>query len=185
MCGWHGFDHQDGKLQKIFERVEEGEKPLMKGTETIFFDDHGIMYATTEHGKLITLTDLVTDASTGKTTVKATWIKDLGPGRPLAGKFSGNTLYIADSVLGLCRVQNVSHPQSKLEIVASTVMDQGKETRIHFADDVAVGPQSGKVYFTDGKKYTTCLSKIHIISKMKSHFWRVIIQQRVKFIPSV
>lgn len=141
-----------GKLQKIFERVVEGEKPLVKGTETIFFDDHGTMYATTEQGKLITLTDMVTDESTGMTTVTATSIKDLGIGRPLAGKFWGDTLYIADSVLGLTRVQNVSNPRSKVEIVASTVMDQGKETRIHFADDVAIGPQSGKIYFTDASE---------------------------------
>jgi len=148
---WSVSTFIDGKLQKIFERVGEGEKPLMKGTETIFFDDHGTMYATTEQGKLITLTDMATDESTGKTTVKATYIKDLGAGRPLSGKFWGDTLYIADSVLGLTRIQNVSNPHSKVEIVASTVMDQGKETRIRLADDVAIGPQSGKVYFTDGK----------------------------------
>lgn len=139
----------DGKLTKIFERVSPGQSPLMKGPETIFFDDHGAMYATTEEGNLIRLTDMETDES-GKMTVKATIVKDLGNGRPLAGKFLGDTLYVADPVLGLTRVQNVADPKSKVEIVATTVMDDGKESRIRYADDVAVAPQSGMVYFTDG-----------------------------------
>lgn len=139
----------DGKLTKIYERIEPNQPPLMKGTETLFFDDHGTMYATTERGNLISFADIQTD-SNEKTTVKISLVKNLGPGRPLAGKFLGNTLYVADAVLGLTRVQNVFDSSSKVEIVASTVVDDGKETRIHFADDLAVAPNSGMVYFTDG-----------------------------------
>jgi hypothetical protein len=125
----------------------------MKGTETMFFDDHGTMYSTTGNGNLISFTDIQIDGGNGKTTAKTSLVKDLGTGRPLAGKFLGNTVYVADAVLGLTRVQNVYDPRSKVEIVASTVVDHhngGKETRIHFADDVAVAPKSGMVYFTDG-----------------------------------
>ncbi len=147
----------DGKLTKIFERVEPGQSPLMKGTETIFFDDNGIMYATTEQGNLISLTDMETDDG-GKITTKATIIQDLGNGRPLAGKFLGDTLYVADAMLGLTRVRNVFDSRSKVEIVVSTVIDEGKETRIHFADDVAVAPGSGMIYFTDGELLYSSIS---------------------------
>lgn len=121
----------------------------MKGTETIFFDDNGTMYATNENGKLISITDIHTD-SEGTTSAKATVVKNLGTGRPLAGKFLGDTLYVADAALGLTRVKNVSDPSSKVEIVASSVIVDGKESRITFADDVAVAPNTGMVYFTDG-----------------------------------
>jgi hypothetical protein len=140
----------DGKLTKIYERIEPGRSPLMNGTETVFFDDHGTMYATTENGNLISFSDIQTPDDDGKSTTKTSLVKDLGTGRPLAGKFMGSTVYVADSVLGLTRVQNVYDPKSKVEIVASTVMDNGKETRIFFADDLAVAPNSGMVYFTDG-----------------------------------
>jgi hypothetical protein len=46
-----------GKLQKIFERVEDGQKPLMKGAETIVFGANGTMYVLTEESNLISLTD--------------------------------------------------------------------------------------------------------------------------------
>lgn len=141
----------DGKLSKIYERVEQGQNPLMKGPETVFFDDEGIMYTTTDYGDLISLTDFATDKTTGKITAKATKIKDLGVGRPLGAKFLGSTLYIADPVMGLMRVSDVFDPKSKAEVVATTVVDGGKETRILFADDVAVAPSTGMVYFTDGK----------------------------------
>ncbi len=141
----------DGKLQKIFERVEEGKPRLLKGIETVFFDSKGTMYSTNEDANLIALTDFQTDLN-GKTTAKTTKIAGLGVGRPLGARFTGddNTLYITDAVLGLTRIQKPQDPKSKVEIVATTVMDQGKETRILFADDVAIGPKTGMVYFTDG-----------------------------------
>jgi DNA-binding beta-propeller fold protein YncE len=72
---------------------------------------------------------------------------------PLGAKFTpdGNTVYIADGALGLLRVVDPLNPKSKVEIVASKVMDGGKITPITFADDVTIGPKSGRVYFTDGK----------------------------------
>eukprot|EP00934_Nitzschia_sp_Nitz4_P004608 Nitzschia sp. Nitz4//scaffold9_size221794//91527//93025//NITZ4_001345-RA/size221794-snap-gene-0.99-mRNA-1//1//CDS//3329560998//4598//frame0 len=137
-----------GKLSKIYERLEEGQPPLLKGPETVFFDNQGTMYTATENGNLISLTDFEA-TNEGDLTAKTTWVKDLGTGRPLGGKFLGDSLYVADSVLGLTRVSNVSDPFSKVEIVATTVVDNGKLTRIHFADDVAVSTRSGMVYFTD------------------------------------
>jgi hypothetical protein len=145
----------DGKLQKIHERLEEGKRTLMRGPETVLFDNDGILLALTEEANLVSLTDFEKDDSdTTKITAKTTLIANLGNGRPLGGKFtSDGTLYIADAVLGLTRIKNPRDPKSKLELVASTVMDMdgaGQETRILFADDVAIGPKTGMVYFTDG-----------------------------------
>jgi Strictosidine synthase len=75
-------------------------------------------------------------------------------------------MYIADAVLGLTRVSDVLDPYSKVEIVASHVIDdkitiykydngtveevvEQIATPILYADDVTIGPRSGKVYFTD------------------------------------
>lgn len=128
---------------------------MMKGPETIFFDDYGTMYSATEEGNLISFTDIQTNERDGKTTAKVTLVKDLGPGRPLGAKFLGDTLYVADAALGLTRVTNVLDPKSKVEIVATGVMDGGNWTRIMYADDVAVSPKTGMVYFTDGESCLT------------------------------
>lgn len=147
------FKH--GKLQRIYERSNEtanGEGRLLRSAETVVFGPDGTMYTTTDQGYLISLTDLVVESSE-RITAKTTLVKDLGPGRPLGAKFTpnGNTLYIADSVLGLLRVQDPSKSESKVEIVASEVMDGGRRTRLNFADDLTIGPKTGRVYFTDGK----------------------------------
>jgi sugar lactone lactonase YvrE len=141
-----------GKLQKIFERVQDGEEALLKGAETIVFGGDGTLYALTEEANLISLTDFETSADDKSiVTAKSTLVKDLGMGRPLGGKFTpdGETLYMADSLLGLTRIRNPQDPASKVELVVSKVMDAGKMTPISYAIDVAVGPVSGKVYFTD------------------------------------
>lgn len=148
------FKH--GKLQKIYERVNEAENgngKLLRSPETVFFGPDGTMYTCTDEGYLISLTDFVVE-SPERVTAKTTLVKDLGPGRPLGAKFTpdGNSLYIADAVLGLLRVQDPLDPESKVEIVASAVMDNGRRTRLHLADDVVVGPKTGRVYFTDGKQ---------------------------------
>jgi hypothetical protein len=122
----------------------------LKGPETVFFDKNGVMYFGNENGNLVAMTDFET-ASDGTSTGKTTLVADLGPGRPLSGKFSGDTLYIADAVLGLTRIRNISDPTTKVEIVASTVIDDGLSSRLLFVDDVAIGPKTGAVYFTDGK----------------------------------
>lgn len=81
-------------------------------------------------------------------------VADLGMGRPLGGCFTNNnTLYIADAHLGLTRL---SSPGAKVELVASRVMDQGQWTQILYANDVVVGPKTGRVYFTDCKWDKCC-----------------------------
>ena len=163
-----------GKIMKIYER---GSKGLLRGPETIFFgpststsaDGGGdrnddIMYTLTDQGFLISLTDLQPVSGDGDDndddsrffwTAETTLVKDLGPGRPLSAKFTtdgSNTLYIADAVLGLTRIQNPTSPTSKVEIIASKVFDkeQNNWTRINYADDLTIGPKTGRVYFSDG-----------------------------------
>ena len=145
------FEH--GKSKAIYERLDNpDDERLLRGPETVFFGPDGTMFTTTDKGYLISLTDFVTETKT-KITAKTTLLKDLGPGRPLGAKFTpdGNTLYIADGALGLLRVVDPMNPKSKVEIVASKVIDNGQITPITFADDVTIGPKTGRVYFTDGK----------------------------------
>ena len=138
--------------------METGKRPLMKGPETVLFDNDGILFVLTEDANLVSLTDFEnknesSDDDTTKMmmTAKTTVVANLGMGRPLGGTFAPDgTLYIADAILGLTRIKNPKDPKSKLEIVASTVMDAGEETRIFFADDVVIGPKTGMIYFTDG-----------------------------------
>jgi sugar lactone lactonase YvrE len=140
-----------GKLQKIFERVEDGQTPLMKGAETIVFGTDGTMYVLTEESNLISLTDFESSEDGLSLTAKANFVKDLGIGRPLGGKFTpdGQTLYIADAILGLTRLKNPHDPASKVELISNAVMDGGVMTPILYADDVDIGPISGKVFFSD------------------------------------
>lgn len=143
----------DGRLQKLYERIVDGREPLMKGPETVVFGNDGTMYVLTEEAKLLSLTEFESIDSV-KVTAKATLVKDLGMGRPLGGKFAPDgTLYVADTLLGLIRVQNPSsNNDSKVELVASRVKGaDGNWTRILYADDVAIGPKTGMVYFSDGK----------------------------------
>jgi DNA-binding beta-propeller fold protein YncE len=154
-----------GKLSKIYERLDDEDdleaEPLLKGPETVVFNPKsGTMYVLTEEALLVSLTEFQThqrqDESKHETTIvtaKATKVVDLGMGRPLGGKFTpdGKTIYIADAFLGLIRVVNPhDFPKSKVELVASQVLDNGTMTRIINANDVAIGPKTGKVYFTDG-----------------------------------
>ena len=140
-----------GKTQKIFERVQDGKEPLMKGPETVVFGKDGSMYLLTEEANLIKMKNFEEAADGVNITAEAEFVKDLGVGRPLGGKFTtdGKTLYIADALLGLTRVQDPQDPKSKVEIVASNVMDGDKMTQILYADDVCVGPKTGKIYLTD------------------------------------
>jgi sugar lactone lactonase YvrE len=85
-------------------------------------------------------------------TAKSKVVADLGMGRPLGGRFDAQgTLYIADAHLGLTRLKNPGSGSSKVELVASRVFDQEQWTPILYANDVAVGPNTGMVYFTDCK----------------------------------
>lgn len=141
----------DGRVGKIYERVKEGQEPLMKGPETVIFDKKNVMYIMNEEGFLVSLTDLEEEG--GNSIViwaKSKIVADLGMGRPLGGCFAAdNTLYIADAHLGLIRLS--SAPDSKVELVASRVFDQGSWSPLLYANDVAVGPKTGLVYFTDCK----------------------------------
>jgi hypothetical protein len=146
--------YKHGKLHMIYERLEEGQEPLLKGPETVLFDNDGNLLALTEDANLVKLSDIEKESDTRWTakTTKVGHVGAAGAGRPLGGKYAPDgTLYIADAVLGLTRLKN--HPLSKLEIVASKAKDKnGNETPIFFADDVVIGPKTGWVYFTDGKK---------------------------------
>lgn len=144
------FKH--GKLKKIYERRDGNDTspPLLSSPETVFFGPDGTMYTTTDRSQLISLTDWKHESGE-IISAKATLIKELGPGRPLGAKFTqdGTTIYIADAVLGLLRVRTPLDETTKVEIVASTVVEDGQRTKLLFADDVAIGPVTGKVYFTD------------------------------------
>lgn len=113
------------------------------------------MHALTEDGFLVKLTDFREEeeyTGDGTKVIKATveTVADLGMGRPLGGKFdSDNTLYIADAHLGLTRLKDHKSGHGKVELVASRVFNQGNWTQILYANDVAIGPKTGLVYFTD------------------------------------
>lgn len=141
-----------GKLTKIIERLEEGQEPLLKGPETVIIGPNGGIYAISRGAKLVLLSDFQGTNDPHTKSAKTTLAADLGNGAPLGGKFTpdGNTLYIADALLGLTRIRDFdNYPNSKLELVASKVLDNGVMTPLLFADDVAIGPKTGKVYFSD------------------------------------
>ena len=124
------------------------------------FDNDGTMFGLTEDANLVKISDFES-VSSEIFTAKTTLVADLGIGRPLGGKFSAdNTLWIADAVLGLTRLRDPSNPKSKVEIVATKVLDDGVWTRLGFPDDVAVGPKTGMIYFTDGKEAIVHCSSI-------------------------
>jgi sugar lactone lactonase YvrE len=147
------FKH--GKTRRLTE--SNNGKKLLRGPETVIVNKDGSLYTLTEDAKLVQLTnqrrqgnndnnlsiDIVADVRV---------VRQLGLGRPLGGKFTmdGKTLYIADAILGLTRVTNVHDNKATLEIVASTIMDRnGTISRLAYVDDVAIGPKTGKVYFSD------------------------------------
>lgn len=144
---------------------------MLKGPETVLIDEDGVVYILSEHSKLVSLTDFERDDSDKSYvwTAKATEVAYLGGGRPLGGKFvttgsNTQTLYAADAILGLIRVQNIprigasgdkgKNQQSVVEIVAHRVqLNDGSWSEIRFADDLDVGPKTGHIYFTDGKYF--------------------------------
>mmetsp|Transcript_15276 Transcript_15276/g.27669 ORF Transcript_15276/g.27669 Transcript_15276/m.27669 type:complete len:414 (-) Transcript_15276:74-1315(-) len=144
-----------GKLSKIYERVPEGVEPLMKGPETVVFGNDGTMYVLTEDGNFVSLTDFEYKDDGITITAKTSLVVDLGMGRPLGGKISkDDTLYAADTLLGLIQVQNVSDPRtrSKVQLVASKVMTDDGWSQILYADDVDIGSKSGIIYFSDASE---------------------------------
>jgi Strictosidine synthase len=128
----------------------------LKGPETVVFGNDGSMYILSEDANLVHISNFQ-DSEDGVTiNATASIVADLGIGRPLGGRFTtrGNTLYIGDAILGLTRIRDVKDKKSKLEIVAGTVRDRdGVVSPILYADDVTVGPKTGRVYFTDSTDY--------------------------------
>ena len=139
----------DGKLKKIYERIPEGQEPLLKGPESVVFGNDDTMYVLTVNAKLVKLVDFEDQEDGVSILAAAVEVLDLGIGRPLGGKFAPDgTIYIADLALGLIRVKNPEEARAKVELVASRVMVNGAWSPINYADDVAIG-KSGKVYFSD------------------------------------
>jgi hypothetical protein len=171
-----------GKTTRIVERMSKANDdqkttyaPLLRGPETVLFDDDGVMYILSEEAKLVKLSKFLPLHADDKTTMTAqtSLVADLGMGRPLGGKFVANddgltsTLYVADSLLGLVRVKNIPRmkkveqdafsngptesPRPLVEIIASRVqLKDGTWSQLLFADDVDIGPKTGHVYFSDG-----------------------------------
>lgn len=139
---------KSGRLRKLYERVPEGVTTSLVGCETIVFDGDGVMYTMSgHHGQLLRV------AMEDDGLVATTQVASLGAGVPLGGSFDDRgRLYVADGVLGLTRIdpKATSKPPT-LEILASRVRRKrtGEWSPIRFADDVVVGPKTGKVYFTD------------------------------------
>ena len=140
------------KTQKIYERLEEGQEPLLKGPETILTGKDGTIYLMSEEGKLLKVSNLEESSDGVTVTAKVSLVHSLGMGRPLGGRFTmdGKTLYVADAHLGLTRLRHFQDHKSKVELVTDTAVDaDGNVSQILYANDVAIGPKTGKVYFTD------------------------------------
>lgn len=158
------IDVVDGNFIKIYERRIEGQDPILLGPETVVFDHESNMYVLC-HGNIILLTNLT--RSTIKTTKDAKQDESIiladakilakSVGFPLGANFVPNTkiMYFADPILGLCRIdlsdtETEKTMRPKIELVASKFqLDDGSWSKIAYADDVAVGPKSGMIYFSD------------------------------------
>lgn len=139
-----------GRTRRIVERLSENQtETFIKAPETVVFGPDGTMYLMTEEAKLLRLDNF---QPVGDKLIEADVhvLRSLGVGRPLGGQIVSKTLWIADSLLGLTRLPNLHDPKSKVELVVNTAYyPDGTPTRIRFADDLAIGPKSGKVYLTD------------------------------------
>jgi sugar lactone lactonase YvrE len=148
-----GLQAKHGKLLKIYQRVSSDEEPrLIKGTETIVIHPKtGTLFAMTEDAQLVKISNVQTAADGQTASADVQVLHDLGMGRPLGGAFAGDTLWIADAHLGLTRLRKPLDAQSKVELVANSVWDPSTDqpSILGYVNDVTVGPQSGKIYFTD------------------------------------
>lgn len=123
-----------GNTYKIYESIvssnnDTSSSLLLNGPETIVFDNDGNMYALTEDSKLVQLYNIQEPTATHNVT--AVFKKDLGIGRPLGSIFTNekstkgkNTIYICIAGIGLTRIIDIHNPLSKLEIIASHVIDE-------------------------------------------------------------
>lgn len=144
---YKAIDYSNNELPKGLQKIYPSNPAAMKGPETVLFGPDDRMYVLTEDANLVELRDLQQDDKNANViNATAVVVKDLGMGRPLGGRFTRDgTLYVADTLLGLTRVKDVHDATSKVEIV----LNQIDGTPIRFANDVVIGPKSGKVYFTD------------------------------------
>lgn len=180
------FHHGNTYIIQENAKEDTDTEPLLFGPETILWDkNHDKLYIANPFGQLVQISNLQypSPSKDHDTTAKDRYVikadttvfKDLGNGRPLGGQFTKEkdgttTLYIADGVSGLLRIRNFynSDPsKSTVEIVASKVIDPDTKmvTPIHFADDVAIGPKNGKVYFTDA----TNIPLRKVVRQRKNH----------------
>jgi len=141
---------KSGNLKKIFERVREGEDPLLLGPETVVFSDDLNMYTFSREGRILKLENF-TETADDSGTIYADVVEIArSVGAPLGGQFAPGSkmLYFADALLGLCRI-DLSKEEPKIESVVTKVQTaDGKWSPILFADDVDIG-KSGMVYFSD------------------------------------
>ncbi len=165
-----------GKLTKIYERVEEGNSALLIGPETIIFDNDAVMYTLTEQAKLVSITDF-TPKDSHSVTAKVTEVADLGIGRPIGGKFdSGSCLYFADVLKGLCRICLDKKPKPVVEIIASRFkLEDGSTSDVTYADDVDIGPRTGHVYFSDA-------TDIKVDRDLASGLWDIMYPSKIEAI---
>ncbi|KAL7460057.1 hypothetical protein ACHAXS_000524 [Conticribra weissflogii] len=167
-----------GKVTKIYERLTEGQEPLLIGPETVVLDNRGVIYSMTEDSKLVTLTKLQPDESNPHTmTAVVTQVANLGPGRALGGKFDKNgCLYFADVLMGLARIciKKSNQQNVKVELIASSVqLEDGSWSDIAYADDVDIGPKTGHVYFSDA-------SDVRVDRDVKSGKWDIMYASKVE-----
>jgi len=144
---------QSGKLQKIFDARDPEESKILMGHETIMFDQKGQMYAMTDSSLVIKVNNVQPSMITDDYHLVAETeiVAHLGHGRPLGGAFDKHGwLYVADAVKGLMRVKFPRKRKPVVEILASRVeLEDGTWSQILVADDVAIGPKTGMIYFTD------------------------------------
>lgn len=131
---------------------EHSQQPSFQGAETPVVDPKtGNVYFVNEESFLVSLSNLQVGNDADRTsTMDAQVVRHLGSGRPLGGAIDGHgMLYIADAVLGLLRIAlTAKHPS--LEIIASGVtLPDGSWSPLNYANDVCIGPKTGKIYFTD------------------------------------
>jgi hypothetical protein len=169
---------QHGRTHKIVcdNTTTTTSTTMIQGPETIVFGKDDRMYIMTETAWLVEIIipnnhhikkdDGMDSSSNPIIPATCRMVHDLGNGRPLGGAFdrTGKYLYMADAILGLTRIA-VDHSSSSsssskttttnptVEVLVSSVPDRNgglvPSSSIRYCDDVAVGPKSGRIYFTD------------------------------------
>jgi hypothetical protein len=165
------IDYNNQSLQQYSHKLYF-QQPV-EGPETVVVmgKHHHHLLVLTEDGKLV---ELLVDTKTKKknvssssstttntkntknTTVDTKIVQELGIGRPLGGRYTSHeqTLYMADAVLGLTRLRHYGNKKSRVELIANTVAvytEEGTryESPLRYVNAVAIGPQTGNIYFTD------------------------------------